>query len=75
MTFSLAKGKCRESTEEEKLNACTWGKFTSSPTAAQQTVDVYGMLQQDVDEEQVKPFTVSQENPGRRKKNKRTGKQ
>lgn len=68
MTFSSAKGKCRESTEEEKLNARTWEKFTISPTAAQQTVNVYGTLPQDVDEEQVVPFTVSQENPGRRKK-------
>lgn len=71
MTFSSAKGKCRESTGEEKLNACTWEKFTISPTAAQQTVNVYGTLQQDVDEEQVVPFTVSQENPGRRTKNER----
>lgn len=77
MTFSSAKAKCRESTEEEKLNACTWEK-SISPTAAQQTVNVYGMLQQDVDEEQVKPFTVSQENPERREKMReceRTGKQ
>lgn len=71
MTFSLTEGKCRKSTEEEKLNACTWEKFTSSPTAAQQTVNVYGKLQQGGGEEQVKPFTVSQENPGRRKKRKR----
>lgn len=66
MTFSSAKAKCRESTEEEKLNVCTWEKFTISPAAAQQTVNAYGMLQQDAEEQQVKPFTVSEENPGRR---------
>lgn len=68
MTFSSAKGKCRESTEEEKLNACTWEKFTISPTAAQQTVNVYGKLQLGVGEGQVKPVTVSWVNPGRREK-------
>lgn len=71
MTFSLAKGKCRDPTEEKKLNACAWEKSTISPTAAQQTVNAYEMLQQDAEEKQVKLFTVSQENPGRSRKNER----